>query len=84
MALSEESWEEILYCVVAKGAETEQRIDTTQGLLVVMRENWEILCSRAACSAYVTEKKLVDLQAQKTAKEAEVVALAAEIAALGG
>jgi hypothetical protein len=81
MALSNESWDQIMRVVTYKLAESSPRhisLDPN-AFLKVMRDNWELLCDHAAVVAYLAEK---DLAAKKKARDeaiAQAEALAAEI-----
>lgn len=85
MAMSNQSWDEVMRCVMHKMQEAGMRPTTDPTVFfTIMRDNWELLCNHAAVVAYLAEKDLAAKIAAQAEAQAQADALAAEIAEMEG
>lgn len=55
-----------------------------EAILLTMRDNWELLCNKKACAAYLAERDLAAKRKSRAEALSRAKVLAAEIEALGG
>lgn len=84
MALSDESWNQIMRVVLHKAAEAGVAPTNTNAVFGVMRDNWELISKKKQVQRYLAAKELSAKREAHAQALAQAETLAVEIAELKG
>lgn len=80
MPLSQKSWEEIMKVVLLKMGEKRHTLSLNpDDILLVLKDNWELVTSKKACEVFLAEKDLAAKKAAQKEAQTQLKTLTAEI-----